>query len=102
MEEGKVNLISASRHSLIPSHCFYADDIMIYCKCKFRSLEALKFLFTRYANSSGQVISASKSTLFAGGISQNRMHNIINLLCFSVASFPLNYLGVPIFKGRPK
>jgi len=31
VEDGKVNLITGSRHSQVPSHCFYADDIMIYC-----------------------------------------------------------------------
>jgi len=73
VEEGKVDLITGSRHSQVPSHCFYADDIMIYCKAKFESLQALKILFTRYANSAEQIISASKSTIFSGGISENRL-----------------------------
>jgi len=29
---GKVNLIKATRNVTIPSHSFYADDIMVYCK----------------------------------------------------------------------
>jgi len=33
-------------------------------------------LFTDYANCSGQFISASKSTLYTGGISQTRLHAI--------------------------
>jgi hypothetical protein len=28
--------------------------------------------------------------------------NIVNLIGFKVGSSPFNYLGVPIFKGRPK
>jgi len=102
VEEGKVNLISGSRYTQVPSHCFYVDDIMIYCKGNFESLEALKVLFTRYANSAGQVISSRKSTIFSGGITTQRLQNIINLLGFNIDSLPFNYLGVPIFKGRPK
>jgi hypothetical protein len=102
VEEGKVKLISGSRNSTIPSHCFYADDIMIYCKGNFDGLQALQHLFTRYADSAGQVISARKSTIYAGGISQNRLQNIVNLLGFEIGTLPFNYLGVPIFRGKPK
>ena len=80
VEEGKMELISASRKTKIPSHCFYADDLMVYCKCKISNLEALKELFTRYANCSGQVINMSKSSIHVGGINQNIMNNIVGLL----------------------
>lgn len=53
VEDGKIDLIRASRQANIPSHCLYADDIMVYCKGKMSSLEALKDLFTNYANCSG-------------------------------------------------
>jgi len=102
VDEEKVKLISGSRNMQVPSHSFYADDIMVYCKGNLESLEALRDLFTKYANSAGQVMSCRKSTIFAGGISSARLQNIINLFGFSVGSFPFNYLGVPIFKGRPK
>lgn len=102
VEEGKVKLISGAINTFIPSHCFYAYDIMIYCRGNIESLESLKNLFTIYANSAGQVISARKSTIFAGGISHTRIQNIINLLGFEFGTTPFNYLGVPIFKGRPK
>ncbi|PNY03410.1 ribonuclease H [Trifolium pratense] len=71
VQEGKIELIKGSRNSTVPSHCLYADDIMVFCKGKFSSLQlqALQALFTSYASCSGQVINASKSTIFAGGIS---------------------------------
>lgn len=75
---------------------------MIYCKGKFDSLQALKDIFSRYANSAGQIISTVKSTILVGGITDNRLQNFINLLGFSIGSLPFNYLGVPIFKGKPK
>ncbi|GAU31744.1 hypothetical protein TSUD_146310 [Trifolium subterraneum] len=69
VQEGKIELIKGSRNSPVPSHCLYADDIMVFCKGKFASLQALQALFTSYASCSGQV-----------------------------GSLPFNYLGVPIFK----
>ena len=102
VEEGKINLISGARNTQIPSHCFYADDIMIYCRGNIESLKALKSLFTRYANCAGQVINARKSTIFAGGITRGRLQNTLDLFGFEVGILPFNYLGVPIFKGRPK
>ena len=34
VQEGKVDLISGSRHQCIPSHAVYADDVMVFCKGK--------------------------------------------------------------------
>ena len=64
VDDGKLELIKASRTSTIPSHNLYADDIMVYCKGKQSCLMALKDTFTRYAIASGQVINASKSTIY--------------------------------------
>nr|ABN09154.1 RNA-directed DNA polymerase (Reverse transcriptase) [Medicago truncatula] len=37
-----------------------------------------------------------------GGISDARLQQLINVIGFNKGSFPFNYLGVPIFKGKPK
>jgi len=98
----KISLMKATRNTQFPSHCFYADDLMVYCKGKMSNLEALKDLFTRYANCSGQIINLRKFSIFYGGITPNRLHDIVNLLSFSIGSIPFTYLGAPIFKGKPK
>lgn len=102
VDKGEMDLISSSRGCQVPSHCFYADDLMIFCKGKTSNLEALKCLFTRYANCSGQIINANKSFFFAGGVSQNRLGHFTNVLGFNVGTLPFTYLGAPIFKGKPK
>jgi hypothetical protein len=102
VEENKVDLISASRSVLVPSHCFYADDLMVFCKGKISCLQALKDLFTRYALCSGQVINLRKSSIHAEGISNPRLSQIVNLLGFSLGTLPFTYLGAPIFKGKSK
>jgi ribonuclease HI len=100
--EGKLFQIKGTRNTHVPSHAFYADDIMIYCKGNLSGLKALKELFTTYALESGQVISTSKSTIFSGSITPGRLALIVQHLGFKVGSLPFNYLGVPIFKGKPK
>ncbi|CAJ2652147.1 unnamed protein product [Trifolium pratense] len=100
--DGKVDLIKSSRNTYIPSHCLYADDIMVFCRGKLSCIQAFKNLFTEYANCSGQIINVSKSTLYSGGISQVRLAHIANLIGFNIGSLPFIYLGVPIFKGKPK
>jgi hypothetical protein len=100
--EGKLNLIKGTRHAHVPSHSFYADDLMIFCKGNIAGLRELKNLFTRYAFESGQVINSSKSTIFSGSITPRRLELIVQLLNFSIGSLPFNYLGVPIFRGKPK
>lgn len=75
---------------------------MIFCKGKMSGLTALSELFQRYALNSGQIINNSKSTIYSGSISNVRLNRIFQLLNFNIGTLPFNYLGVPIFKGKPK
>jgi hypothetical protein len=75
---------------------------MILCKGTLSGLKALKELFIAYALESRQVINTSKSTIYSGSISHGRLNLIVQLLNFNIGSLPFNYLGVPIFKGKPK
>jgi hypothetical protein len=102
VEQGKLDLIKGTRNSFVPSHTLYADDMMIFCKGKLSNINALLSLFNQYSSISGQHINASKSTIYAGSISQARLAHLVQLLGFQVGSLPFIYLGVPIFKGKPK
>lgn len=57
---------------------------------------------TRYSRCSCQVMNLNKSSIFAGGISDARLNQMVDLLGFSVGNHPFTYLGAPIFKGKPK
>ncbi|KAK2352799.1 hypothetical protein QL285_090510 [Trifolium repens] len=102
VHDGKLDLIKGTRHINVPSHTFYADDLMVFCKGKLSGLMALKDLFDTYALQSGQRINTAKSTIYSGSITQGRLNLIINLLTFQIGSLPFNYLGIPIFRGKPK
>jgi hypothetical protein len=102
VSQGSLNLIKGTRNVSVPSHSFYADDLMIFCKGNLRGLKSLKDLFNSYALESGQVINNSKSTIFSGSITQGRLSLIMQLFRFNIGSLPFLYLGVLIFKGKPK
>jgi hypothetical protein len=44
----------------------------------------------------------AKSTIFYGSISNAKPMNIISLIGFGIGSLPFTYLGVLIFRGKPK
>jgi hypothetical protein len=102
VEDGQLHPFKGTRNVSIPSHCLYADDVLVFCNGRHSNLIALKHLFTRYAMASGQVVNASKSTFYDGSIPQARVHQIAISLGFSIGVLPFIYLGVPIFKGKPK
>jgi hypothetical protein len=91
-----------TRNVSVPSHTFYANDLMVFCNGKLNNLTNLKELFIRYVMASGQIVNTSKSTFYSGAITHNRQLQIANLLNFNQGSLPFRYLGVPIFKGKTK
>lgn len=59
-------------------------------------------LLEQYCAISGQIISKDKSKVFIGKAAANRRHQIIDSLGIWEGSVPFTYLGVPIFKGKPR
>jgi hypothetical protein len=102
VSDGQLLPLHGPKNAYAPSHCLYADDVLVFCNGRLSNLIALKNLFTRYAMASGQVVNASKSTIYAGSIPQARVLQIALFLGFSIGTLPFIYLGVPIFKGKPK
>nr|ABD32264.2 RNA-directed DNA polymerase, putative [Medicago truncatula] len=48
------------------------------------------------------MVNPNKSTVFAGSISVSKLNQLINIIGFNHGTLPFTYLGVPIFKGKPK
>lgn len=85
----------------MPSHVLYAD-ILVFCRASKNSLLNLLNLFKEYESASGQVISKEKSKFYSGSISSSRSESISSILGFNAGCLPFIYLGVPLFKGKPK
>jgi len=100
--EGRLTQINVARTLLMPSHCLYVDDILIFCKGSLSNIKNIMELFTLYGQYSVQLINSQKSKFYSGSLSLIRSHTIASLFGFSQGNLPFTYLGVPLFKGKPK
>lgn len=102
VNDGKMSLMSGLRNCKPPSHILYAFDILIFCRGSKQNLRNLMALFKEYGDVSGQVLSSSKCRFYAGSTPNSRIATIKDCLGFSAGSPPFTYLGVPLFKHKPK
>ena len=86
----------------LPTHILYADDVMIFCTGLKSNIRCLLAIFKKYSDVSGQLINNSKSHFYTGAMTLAREHMLGQMLGFGSGSIPFNYLGCPLFKGKPK
>ncbi|XP_019431828.1 PREDICTED: uncharacterized protein LOC109338930 [Lupinus angustifolius] len=67
-----------------------------------KDLSAIKDLFIDYAKVSGQCLNLSKCKFYSSQANARKISNLTNWLGFGDGQLPFNYLGVPLFKGKPK
>ncbi|XP_026455287.1 uncharacterized protein LOC113356384 [Papaver somniferum] len=91
-----------SKKGIFPTHLFFADDIMIFCKGNMKSLHNLLNILGKYQAASGQTVCRQKSKVYYGGNSLSRCRTITDLLGMEVSTFPDRYLGVQIMPGAVK
>ena len=94
--------MSGPRGVLMPSHAFFADDLMVFCKGNKRSFLNLMALFRLYGDIFGQHLSPNKCCFYHGPITRARSQLLSSWLGFNAGSIPFTYLGVPIFLGKPR
>ncbi|XP_019459917.1 PREDICTED: uncharacterized protein LOC109359677 [Lupinus angustifolius] len=102
LSEGKTSTISGPRRLQTTSHVLYVDDILIFCKGIKRELMALTELIKNYAHASGKVINQDKCKFYTSTNSARKILNLTAWLGFSAGCLPVSYLGVPLFKGKPR
>ncbi|XP_026396032.1 uncharacterized protein LOC113290663 [Papaver somniferum] len=98
VRDGKMTHM-VSREGIAPTHLFFADDIIIFCKGNMKILRNLVGLLGLYQRASGQTVSREKSKLYFGGGSLNRRTTIAAFLGMPIASFHDRYLGVKVMSG---
>ncbi|XP_019437071.1 PREDICTED: uncharacterized protein LOC109343269 [Lupinus angustifolius] len=67
-----------------------------------RELLAIKGLFIDYAKISGQCLNLDKCKFYSTQANARKIVNLTNWLGFGTNHLPFNYLGVLLFKGKPK
>ncbi|XP_026399720.1 uncharacterized protein LOC113295603 [Papaver somniferum] len=91
-----------TRKGISPTHLFFADDIVIFCKGNMKSLENLVNLLGSYQRDSGQTVSREKRKIYYGGGSLNRRTTIAEFLGMPIATFPDRYLRVKVMPWAVK
>lgn len=85
------------------SHILYADDVLLFCKATTGNCVTISQIFSKYATMSGQHYNPTKSRVYYGEAVFPLVRAAVRAqLGFIVGSFPLNYLGVPLFRGVPR
>lgn len=100
--QNEITCIAAPESISPPSHVLFADDVMVFLQGDCRHLRALMRFMDEYALNSGQEVNKAKSHLFLGKYAMPWQHDIQRELGIQVGTLPFTYLGVPIFRGRPK
>ncbi|XP_024632876.1 uncharacterized protein [Medicago truncatula] len=94
--------MSYCRGISLPTHVLYADDVFICCVGSRKNIRCLLHIFQTYSDTSGQLVNFDKSKMFTGAMTVTRRNMLSHLSGFAVGSIPFQYLGCPIFQGKPK
>lgn len=102
VREGRLTQTNATKNHYFPSHCLYADDILIFCKGTQSNIRNIMHLFELYGQYSGQLVNVHKSRFYSGALSMSRIHTLTSITGFNHGQLPFMYLGILLFKGKPK
>ncbi|KAL9676312.1 hypothetical protein QQ045_004526 [Rhodiola kirilowii] len=84
-------------------HLMYADDLLIFSNGHLKSVEMLMKIINNFCDLSGEKMNPSKSKIFfSKHIGMDRRKRILMGTKFLEGTFPMNYLGAPLFLGRAR
>jgi hypothetical protein len=78
------------------THLQYADDTMIMVEGSELDIANLKFLLLCFETMLGLKINFDKSEVVVMGYNPEEQQRIADNLNYRLASFPINYLGMPV------
>ncbi|KAL6586355.1 hypothetical protein OROMI_001343 [Orobanche minor] len=81
------------------THLAYADDILIFTIVSTKNLHILKNCFSHFERVSVQKINGNKSSFILYKPTAQLVEWVKSILVFNKADLPINYLGVPLWKG---
>lgn len=100
---GLIKGIKIARGCPIISHCFFADDSVLFIQADLKMCRIVKNLLEMFCNASGQKINIHKSCLyFSRNTTAVVREEIGHIFQTSSTNLPGNYLGLPIIWGRSK
>ncbi|XP_075670405.1 uncharacterized protein LOC142640206 [Castanea sativa] len=103
VDGGQIEGFSLCRSGPKISHLFFADDSLLFCRARVEDVVAIQAILSRYEKASGQMINATKTTLFfSKNVSDFTKETLKNLLGVAEIKEYEKYLGLPAVVGRKK
>ena len=82
------------------THLSFADDIFLFAGGTNSSVQIIMEELNRFENFSGLHVNNQKSAIFIAGVNDDVKNDLVNTTGFSLGSFPMKYLGVPLISTR--
>lgn len=84
------------------THLSFADDIVLFPRGDVQSISILYDTLQQFGQCSGLEINLSKTKLFAAGISETELQEMLQITGFTKGAFPVRYLGTPLVYDKLK
>lgn len=84
------------------AHILHVDDILIFCTGSKKNIGCLLCILHFYVKTYGPKLNFDKSKLFTCAMTTKCKFMLAHLSGFSPGVIPFQYLGYPIFQGKPK
>ncbi|XP_016491274.1 uncharacterized protein LOC107810954 [Nicotiana tabacum] len=82
------------------THLGFTDDLLLFCRGNFVSVQMLYNCFQIFSQASGLVANADKSSIYFGGVCKDDQNAILQALGFTKGELPFRYLGIPLSTKR--
>ena len=82
------------------THLCFADDMFLFAGGTKSSVQVIMDELNRFEIFSGLQVNKQKSATFLAGVNDDVKNDLLNTTGFSLGSFPMKYLGVPLISTR--
>ncbi|XP_019256268.1 PREDICTED: uncharacterized protein LOC109234654 [Nicotiana attenuata] len=78
------------------THLVFADDLMIFCKENLKSIARVMEALQHFSDATGLEANIDKSSMFVAGVDEETRQNMLKITGFTLGTFPIRYLGLPL------
>ncbi|KAK5820340.1 hypothetical protein PVK06_025387 [Gossypium arboreum] len=87
-------------HRIHLTHLCFADDLLIFSKGTLDSVVGIWCVLQKFYDFSGLKLNPAKTEIFASGILDEEMEDILRITGIKMGRLPVRYLGVPLVTRR--
>lgn len=96
-------LLASPHNASAPTHLFYTDDVLLFCKGSTSNLKTIANAFSLYGTISRQMVNWDKSYIYFGySIPSHRQAQILQIINMRCGKLTISYLGIPLFRDKHK